>query len=209
MKQIYIHGLGQTPDSWADTLAHIKTGGHVCLNLPALIQGKSATYPNLYAAFSDACQKYDTPVNLCGLSLGGVLALHYTIEHPEKVHSLALIATPYKMPKLLLQFQNILFRCMPESMFRQTGFSKRDFLSLCSSMMSLDFSESLEKISCPVLVLCGEKDIANKRASVKLAKLLQNAAFSVLKDAGHEVNTEAPKQLAAALCSFYENHMQR
>lgn len=71
-------------------------------------------------------------------------------------------------------------------------------------MMPLDFSDSLPKISCPTLVICGEKDIANKNASVNLANILSNAKFSVLKDIGHEVNTEAPEQLAAALCRFYE-----
>lgn len=210
MKQIYVHGLGQTPDSWTKTISHLKTDVHsVCLDLPELIQEKQATYQNLYAMFSDACNKYDKPVNLCGLSLGGVLALNYTIEHPEKVNSLVLIATPYKMPRHLLQLQNMLFRFMPKSMFQQTGFCKREFLQLCKTMMPLDFSDSLPKVSCPALVICGEKDTANKKASVKLANILANAELSVLKGIGHEVNTEAPEQLAAVLCRFYEIHTQR
>ncbi len=207
MKQIYVHGLGQTSDSWAKTITHIKnTENNVCPDLPALIREKQATYQNLYAAFSDACNTYDEPVDLCGLSLGGVLALNYTIEHPEKVHSLVLIATPYKMPKHLLQFQNMLFRFMPKSMFQQTGFCKKEFLQLCKTMMPLDFSESLSKITSPTLVICGEKDTANKKASVNLADNLANVEFSILKGIGHEVNTEAPEQLAARLCDFYENH---
>lgn len=206
MKQIYVHGLGQTPDSWTKTIAHIENcDQNVCPDLPELIRGKQATYQNLYTAFSAFCNKYDTPVNLCGLSLGGVLSLNYTIDHPEKVHSLVLIATPYKMPKHLLQFQNVLFRFMPKSMFQQMGFCKREFLQLCESMMTLDFSDSLSKIACPALVVCGEKDRANKKASVELADLLTNAAFSELKGTGHEVNTEAPEQLAAVLSGFYGN----
>ena len=136
-----------------------------------------------------------------------MLALNYAIEHPERVNSLVLIATPYKMPKHLLQFQNVLFQCMPKSMFQQIGFCKRDFLQLCKTMMLLDFSNSLSKVSCPVLVLCGEKDTANKKASVKLADNLSNAEFSMLKGIGHEVNTEVPEQLAAILCRFYKNHI--
>ena len=210
MNQIYVHGLGQTPDSWAKTISHMQTDVHsVCLDLPELIRGKQATYQNLYAAFSDACNKYDKSVNLCGLSLGGVLALNYAIDYPKKVNSLVLIATPYKMPRHLLQFQNMLFRFMPNSMFQQTGFCKREFLQLCKTMMHLDFSDSLPQISCPALVICGEKDTANKKASAKLADILANAEFSELKGSGHEVNTEAPEQLAAVLCRFYEIHTQR
>lgn len=76
-------------------------------------------------------------------------------------------------------------------------------------MIPLNFSDSHPKISCPVLVVCGEKDIANKKAAVKLANILTNAEFSELKGIGHEVNTEAPEQLAAVLCSFYEIYMPR
>ena len=210
MNHVYVHGLGQTPDSWTKTISHINPGEqNICLDLPELIRGKQATYQNLYAGFSDAYNKYDKPVNLCGLSLGGVLALNYVIDHPEKVNSLVLIATPYKMPKHLLQFQNLLFRFMPKSMFQEMGFGKNEFLQLCKTMMPLDFSDSLLKISCPVLVVCGEKDTANKKASVKLADILTNAEFSELKGSGHEVNTEAPEQLAAVLCRFYEIHTQR
>lgn len=35
--------------------------------------------------------------------------------------------------------QNALFRFMPQSMFRQTGFGKLDFISLCSTMAELDY----------------------------------------------------------------------
>lgn len=45
------------------------------------------------------CDKFDEPIDWCGLSLGGVLALNYAIERPDKVKSLVLIATPYMIPK--------------------------------------------------------------------------------------------------------------
>lgn len=158
MKQIYVHGLGQTSDSWTKTIDTLQTTDYsLCPNLPDLVHNKEVTYDNLYAAFSDYCNLYDEPIDLCGLSLGGVLALNYAIQHPKKVRSLVLIATQYKMPKKLLQFQNLLFRFMPKSMFQQMGFRKADFFLLCKTMMELDFSNSLHNISCPTLLLYGEK----------------------------------------------------
>ena len=53
-------------------------------NLPDLVHSKEVTYDNLYAAFSDYCNQYDEPIDLCGLSLGGVLALNYAIQYPKK-----------------------------------------------------------------------------------------------------------------------------
>ena len=47
------------------------------------------------------------------------------------------------MPKKLLKFQNMLFRLMPNSMFKQIGFKKADVINLCNTMSELDFSDSL------------------------------------------------------------------
>lgn len=205
MKQIYVHGLGQTSDSWTKTIDILQTTDYsLCPNLPDLVHSKEVTYDNLYAAFSDYCNQYDEPIDLCGLSLGGVLALNYAIQYPKKVRSLVLIATQYKMPKKLLKFQNLLFRFMPKSMFQQMGFRKADFLLLCETMMELDFNNSLHKISCPTLLLYGEKDTANKNASIELAELLKNVELKTIIGAGHEVNIESPQELAEILHAFYE-----
>lgn len=205
MRTIYLHGLGQTSASWEKVIARGEFAENsVCADLTELCQGKQVTYQNLYEGFSRVCSKEDGPVALCGLSLGGVLALHYTIEHPDQVSSLVLIATQYKMPKRLLRIQNALFRFMPSSMFQQTGFGKKEFIQLCKTMMELDFSSSIQEISCPTLVVCGERDTANKQASTELASLLKNADLQIIRDAGHEVNMEAPERLAQALGVFYK-----
>ena len=204
MRQIYVHGLGQTPGSWESTLAQLPAAeNRVCPNLADMIRGSESAYQDLYAAFSDLCNQYAEPVDLCGLSLGGVLALNYAIDHPKKVNSLALIAAQCRMPKKLLRLQSILFHFMPKSMFQQTGLGKTEFLHLCRAMMDLDFSQSLGKISCPVLIICGERDLANKSASVRMADRIEHAGLCIIGGAGHEVNVEAPEKLAAVLQGFY------
>ncbi|MBQ1171174.1 MAG: alpha/beta hydrolase [Lachnospiraceae bacterium] len=204
MKQIYIHGLGQTSNSWNKVIEQLEDVEYsICPDLAELVQGQEITYQNLYAAFSTMCDAIEGDISLCGLSLGGVLALNYAIEHSEKVKSLVLIAIQYKMPKKLLQFQNVIFRFMPKSVFQQTGFGKADFLKLCSTMMELDFSDLIYKVTCPTLVLYGEKDRANKNASIELANILTNAELQVIHGAGHEINIEAPEQLVEALRNFF------
>ena len=149
------------------------------------------------------CDSENEGITLCGLSLGGVLALNYAIDHPQKVKALVLIAAQYKMPVRLLKLQNALFRFMPQSMFQQTGFEKYDFIRLCNTMMELDFSDSLNQVSCPVLVICGEKDKANKKASIELAHSLKYSQFKEIPETGHEVNLESPEKLASLLREFY------
>ncbi len=202
MGKVFVHGLGQTPESWNAVLPFIdEAAGCVCPDLVQSVKNQNVNYKNLYKTFSKLCDKFDESIDLCGLSLGGVLALNYAIERPEKVKSLVLIATPYKMPKMLLKLQNICFRFMPKSMFWQMGFEKKDYIGLCKSMMELDFTDRLDNISCPVMIVCGEKDNANKKAAKELAMLLKDARLEFVSGAGHEVNVEAPDKLGKLLSS--------
>lgn len=206
MKYLYLHGLGQKPDSWNRVIKETKVSeSSVKLSLAEMLEGKSATYKELYSAFSSECDKVNDEIVLCGLSLGAVLALNYAIDHPDKVKSLVLIAAQYKMPQKLLKVQNMLFHLMPNSAFSKMGFKKADVISLCGTMAELDFSDSLHKVSCPVLLICGEKDTANKKTSKELCQYLNNACFHELAKTGHEANIEAPEELAIVLQRFYDN----
>lgn len=201
MPVVLLHGLGQTPASW-DAVARSLGNESVRPELFALLRGGEAVYENLYRAFSDDCGRLPEPLHLCGLSLGGVLALQYSAEHSGRVGSLVLIGTPCAMPRGLLRVQGLVFRLMPERAFRQMGLSKKDVLALTSSMLDLDLRENLARVKCPALVLCGERDRVNRKAALTLAKALPNARFREIGGAGHELNREAPKELAAILREY-------
>lgn len=204
MANILIHGLGQTGKSWEQTRINMKQQEMVhCPDLCQLLKDREVNYGELYAAFAAYCNQFEEPLNLCGLSLGAVLALNYAVEHPGKVSSLVLIAAQYKMPKGLLKFQNMIFYFMPEKMFVETGFGKQDFMTLSKTMMELDFSKKLDKIACPVLLVCGEKDKANRRAASKLHTLLKESSLRIMENASHEVNLEHPQKLAELLNDFW------
>lgn len=206
MKQVYVHGLGQTPSSWEKIISKVKGGENsICPNLAEIMRNKEVSYRNLYKEFSAVCDEIEEPIKLCGLSLGGVMALNYAIDHPEKINSLILIAAQYKMPKKMLQFQNIIFRFMPKSMFKQMGFGKAEFIQLCKTMMELDFGKELYKIKCPILIVYGEKDKANKEASIELAGILEKAELQVVIGSGHEINIDKPEQLAKIIDDFFES----
>ena len=203
MVHIFVHGLGQIPTSWDNTIENIKYLDNICCpNLCEMLKDKDVTYSALYSSFAEYCNKFDEPINFCGLSLGGVLALNYAIENPMKVNSLVLIAVQYKMPKGLLKFQNFIFRFMPPKMFEETGFSKKDFITLSKTMMDIDFSNTLDSVSCPVLLFCGEKDKANRKASEKLSGILKDNSFEIIENASHEVNIDNPEKLATLLQAF-------
>lgn len=200
MDRYFLHGLGQTAASWDKTVRLLGASAD-CIDLRGLINGRSALYSELYKALCEYLPS-DGEFDLAGLSLGGILALNYAADFPSRAHSLVLIGAQYVMPKTLLKIQNAVFRFMPESAFAYTGFGKADFLTLANSMAELDFSGRLGDISCPVLVICGEKDSANMKASKNLARLLPNAELKTVPKSGHEVNVDAPEALAQLIKEF-------
>lgn len=205
-KTIFLHGLGQTSDVWNPTIQAMESKED-CLrpNLSDWLTNKAPCYLTLYRTLEKYCASFGEPLNLCGLSLGGILALQYGIEHPDKVHSLVLIGTQYTMPKRLLKFQNLIFQLMPAFKFQEIGFEKAAFISLCKSMIDLEFTDDLSKISCRTLVVCGERDTANKPASLQLRKRIPNAKLKIIPHAAHEVNVDNPAALGHTLNYFFNS----
>lgn len=200
MKYILLHGMGQSASSWDKTISYLPdTTETVCPELSDFFREGNCNYSEMYESFCGYCNRFSEPLNLCGLSLGAVLALNYAIDFPQKVSSLILIAPQYDMPKFLLKVQNVMFKIMPESQFKDIGLKKNDFIALTNSMADLNFTSGLDKVNCPVLVICGEKDKVNKKSAIKLAGKLQNAKLITVDNSGHEVNVDNPQGLAYAM----------
>ena len=203
-KVILIHGSGHKAASWNETVSRLDCRGDVlCPELSSLLMGKEASYPNLRAAFGAYCAQAGGPVHLCGLSLGGILALDYTLEHPEAVKTLVLIGTPHKVPKAAFALQNVVFRLLPQSTFASMAFDKKNTFALGNSMRDLDFSGRVQKIRCPTLILCGEKDRAHIQSARFLSQNIRGAQLQLIAQTGHVVNEENPSALAERLNEFY------
>lgn len=204
MKKILIHGSGHKAASWNETISHMENSDDIlCPNLVSILEGKEANYTNLYSSFIEYCGKIDGPIHLCGISLGGILALNYALDFPEKTKTLILIGTPYKVPKAAFAFQNMIFRFLPKSVFENMAFDKKDTFALGNSMKSLDFSSRVQNIKCPTLIICGKKDNANMKSAYYLAQNIKNAELKIIENVGHVVNEEAPEVLAKILDEYY------
>jgi len=207
MTYILIHGSGHKATSWNETISYMKSDKEIlCPNLSSILNGKEASYANVYSSFVDYCNKVNGQLHLCGLSLGGVLVLNYTLDFPEKVKTLVLIGTPYKIPKLKFSIQNIIFRVLPKSVFTNMAFGKKDMFIFGNSIKNLDFSERVQSIKCPTLIICGKKDGAFIKSAHYLAENIKNAKLKILENTGHIVNQENPKALAKELNEFYSGN---
>ena len=76
------------------------------------------------------------------------------------------------------------------------GITKREIISVTSSMRQIDYHDKIKRINLPVYIICGSKDRANKKAAVSLNNMLPLSKLFMINDAGHEVNIDKPKELA-------------
>ena len=203
--KILIHGSGHKAASWDKVISYMNNDKDIlCPNLSTILNGKEASYYNLYASFVEYCNKTEEKIDLCGLSLGGILALNYAIDYPNKVEKLVLIGTPHKVPKVMFSIQNVIFKFLPKRLFETMAFNKKDTFILGKTMKNLDFSNRVQNIKCPILVICGEKDNANLKSAHYLAENIKNAKLEIMKNTGHIVNEENPKELSRLLDGFWK-----
>ena len=206
MVNILVHGLGQTEKSWDKIIEELDKSNIKAENpnLFELAKNYEINYENLYRTFCDYCNSFKEKLNLCGLSLGGLLSIDYAIEYPEKVNSIIIIGTPYEIPKKMLKLQNFIFKFMPKSTFENMGIKKNDFINLTNSMAYLDIKSKVDDIKCKALILCGEKDNVNMESAKQLNRNIKASKLEIIKNAGHEVNTENPKELARVISKYWK-----
>ena len=193
MKIVFLHGLGQRAADWDQVASQFPN-----TDCPELfeIAGEKLNYSVILSSLEERYKYEKEPLCLCGLSLGGMLALDYALRHGDQVAAMVLLGARDRTPRLLMDIQDLLFRCMPDKAFASTGMKKEQVSDLTRSMKNLDFTDRLSTIHCPVTVACGKKDHPNLAAARRLAKYLPNARLYVVPHAGHELNTDAPDTVA-------------
>ena len=144
----------------------------LCPELCSILNGQDATYENLYTSFVEYCNRIDGQIHLVGLPLGGIIAMNYALDFPEKVKTLVIIGTPHKIPKV---------EFFPKSVFKEMAFDKKDTFALGNSIKKLEIADRIQEIKCPVLVICGEKDHANKKSVYNFSENIENVALCMIE----------------------------
>ena len=92
------------------------------------------TYISCYFEY---CNRIDGQIHLVGLPLGGIIAINYALDFPEKVKTLVIIGTPHKIPKVAFEIQNVIFQFFPKSVFKEMAFDKKDTFALGNSIQEI------------------------------------------------------------------------
>jgi 2-succinyl-6-hydroxy-2,4-cyclohexadiene-1-carboxylate synthase len=89
---VLVHGFTQTGESWGPVVAHL--GRHLSLVMPDAPGhgGSSLVAADLWRTADLLADTVPGPASWAGYSMGGRMALHVALAHPEKVERLVLIS---------------------------------------------------------------------------------------------------------------------
>src|SRR5690625_968894 len=163
--------------------------------------------------------------HLCGLSMGGHISLQIATKYPEIVQSLILIGTPFTnkfnwferifVPVNRFSSRFIPMRTMAKLQARTlakhnpeigsyildavTAIPLKNWIRLWGAITRMESGDQLHRIQCPTLILQGEFDTMIMRQQQTLAKRLQQATLTVIKDAHHATNLDNPDAVNQAI----------
>jgi len=223
---IFIHGAGGRGNYWLRQLADI--GGKfraLALDLPG--HGKSeGSACNSIAAYREFVREFadkivDGRFYLAGHSMGGAITLDFSLNYPELLEGIILIATGAKLkvlPAILdvfksgrhyLDLARIVYGKKATEQMIELGTKEiaatspvvwfKDFTA-CDRF---DVISRLAEIKIPALILAGTDDLLTP---LKYGSLLEsglpNARMKVIEEAGHMLMLEKPEDVSRHIIDF-------
>jgi pimeloyl-ACP methyl ester carboxylesterase len=203
---VLLHGMGTGPGAWGPQVEAFSPSRRVLSPHLQLDRG--------FSIESEAVRFWQladsTPVDLCGLSLGALVALRAALDEPGRVRRLALCAgfAALSLPLRALQATlGAALGVVPARVLKRQvpALDRATIRTIFREGRKFDVTSELDRLTMPVLVLVGERDRANTRPSRALSDRLPAAELQVLPGAGHLANADAPEAFNEALRSFLDD----
>ena len=202
MKLIFLHGLGQSADSWKEVQELLVDYPSEALELfPSGVATYQEAKERIYQHLSEETE----PFVLVGLSLGAALALELSGYDLPNLQALVLSGCPLKLAgKILFYIQLLIFKLLPKRVFEKQGADKSLMVGVSEELKTLDLTSIAGTCPYPTLLICGSKDKPNLSSMKALHRLLTNSQFQIIPDGPHVLNKEKPKEFVEKLRSFLE-----
>ena len=228
---LFLHGVGSTRSVWQPQLDHFR-GVRTAMAIDYPGYGDSAPQPNAtrddyaLAAFAVLDALGHHAAHICGLSLGGVVAIAMHALAPKRCRSLILadtfavhpdgrgiyersVAASGDLRKLAEGRVDILMAQPTDPALRaevvetMAGIDPTAYCVGANAVWLADQRERVRQIAVPTLVICGEADAVTPPALSKdLAATIPGAELVLVDGAGHLSNIEKPAAFNAALDRF-------
>lgn len=169
---------------------------------------------------------------ICGLSVGGLIAQSIYQRRPDLVRALILCDTAHKIgtadswnariakveadgiesivdavmerwfTPAFRRPENIAYAGYCNMLIRQPA---GGYAATCAALRDADLTEAAAKIAVPTICIVGDQDGSTPPELVlSMAKLIPNARYEVIKDAGHIPCVEQPEALTEVIRAFID-----
>ena len=202
MKLIFLHGLGQSAESWKEVQNLLTDYPSEALEL---FPSGVATYQEAKECIYQYLSKETEPFVLVGLSLGAALALELSSYDLPNLQALVLSGCPLKLAgHILFYIQLLIFKLLPKRVFEKQGADKSLLVGVSEELKTLDLREIAKNCPYPTLLICGSQDKPNLSSMKAIQELMPNSQFQIIPDGPHILNRAKPKEFAEMTRSFLE-----
>lgn len=236
---LLLHGLGADCSSWQLQIPILTHAGYRVLAPDARGFGKSP-YPGGRQTMQLMAEDFavlvkatcSSPVDVVGISMGGVQALQLCLDHPEVVNKLVLVNAfaslrPEKLSVwafLVLRFimvhtlglpvqaRYVTRRIFPkeeqavlrDELYRQIlQADPKGYRATMRSLALFKVNSRLLEINKPTLVITAEKDsVVPLKSQLVLAEHIHGAKHVIIPDASHAVTADQPVLFNQAMLDF-------
>lgn len=236
---LLLNSLGTSMEMWGPQIP-LWAGSRRLVRLDNRGHGLSSVPPPPYAIDDfgrDALAVLDRvgteTVDVCGISLGGLVAIWLAAHHPQRIRRAVFASTAGRIgdeegwrarartvldrgmeavvDMVLGRFFSEPFRTQqPETVesIRQ-GLLETDpsgYAGACLALAEADLREDIASITAPALVVVGRADVATPVGDARsLCDALVTASLRIVDDAGHLTNLEAPGEFGRAVEDFLDD----
>jgi pimeloyl-ACP methyl ester carboxylesterase len=155
-----------------------------------------------------------------GHSGGGVVAMQFAVDHPDRLSALVLVGTASecndKTAAWYERTAKIAGEKGGEAAMRELGLKADSgpapdgptFAHVTLAMRSLNaepLTEALASVTAPTLIVVGEKDFLGAGGSVILSRTIAGSELEIVEGRGHGIYLEDPDWFADRVAAFLEN----
>jgi 3-oxoadipate enol-lactonase len=234
---LLIHGLGSSTEDWEAQVKALERQFTV-VTYDVRGHGKTAKPGGRYSVpqfAADAARLLVHlglgPVDVMGLSMGGMIAFQLAVDHPELVRSLIIVNSGPEMvlrtwrEKSVILQRKLIVRLMgmrkmgevlaerllpaPEHARRREVFAERwarndkgAYLRALSALVGWSVMAALPQIQCPVLVVTADQDYTPVAWKQTFTDRMPNASLAVIPNSRHLMPIEKPEAFHEVLLPF-------
>jgi pimeloyl-ACP methyl ester carboxylesterase len=229
---VFLHGLFGSPDNWKPIVNQL-ADTHKCIliELPLDFSSVDINFDGIHTLTDYTKKILDDFGNLsqnliiCGNSLGGQVAIDYTIKHQHEVEALIISGSaglhernlsdgnhPKMNRETIRRLAEEIFynkeHCtneMVDEIFNMLNTRKalRFLLKVAKATRNTNFNDDLHKINIPTLLIWGKQDVITPPSvAEEFNKKIKNSKLVYIDRCGHAAQIEQPEQFTMAIKDF-------